>query len=110
MSNHSNHTAAGESHGSFKSYLNGFILSIVLTIVPFVLVMYPSLATPATALAVMLILGIAQILVQLICFLHMGSSEASWNNMAFIFTLLIVAILIGGTVWIMYNMTINMML
>ncbi|MDH2436378.1 cytochrome o ubiquinol oxidase subunit IV [Pokkaliibacter sp. MBI-7] len=111
MSDHHSHGSGGASHGSMKSYVSGFILSIILTLVPFALVMFPGLATPVTAVIVMVIMAIAQVLVQLVFFLHMdSSSEQSWNVMAFAFTILIAVILIGGSVWIMYNMHINMVL
>ncbi len=33
------HAAGGESHGSVKSYLIGFVLAVVLTVIPFWMVM-----------------------------------------------------------------------
>ncbi|MGP2730313.1 cytochrome o ubiquinol oxidase subunit IV, partial [Serratia marcescens] len=38
---HSSHETShgGASHGSVKSYLIGFILSIILTVIPFAMVM-----------------------------------------------------------------------
>ena len=38
MSSHE-HNAAGASHGNFKQYSVGFILSVILTIIPFGMVM-----------------------------------------------------------------------
>jgi cytochrome o ubiquinol oxidase operon protein cyoD len=38
MSGH-DHNAAGASHGNFKQYTVGFILSVILTIIPFGMVM-----------------------------------------------------------------------
>ena len=107
----SSHHSAGASHGSMKSYTSGFILSVILTIIPFTLVMMPSLVSTTTAILIMVFMGLAQILVQLVFFLHMDtSSEQSWNVTALVFTALIVAILIGGTVWIMYHLKMNMMM
>ncbi|EKE76763.1 cytochrome o ubiquinol oxidase subunit IV [Gallaecimonas xiamenensis] len=102
MSSHS-HNAAGASHGTFKSYLAGFILSIILTVIPFALVMEPSLASPVVVVSVLVIMAFAQVMVQLVYFLHMNtSSEQQWNNVALVFTVLIVGILIAGTAWIMW--------
>lgn len=104
MSGHS-HSASGASHGTFKSYLNGFILSIVLTVIPFALVMNPSWASTGTVVTVMVLMGLAQVLVQLVYFLHMNtSSEQQWNVTAFIFTLIIVLILVVGTAWIFWHL------
>ncbi|TWB23600.1 cytochrome o ubiquinol oxidase operon protein cyoD [Nitrospirillum amazonense] len=97
------------AHGSVKSYIVGFVLSVILTAIPFGLVM--SGALPAgTAIPVCFGLGIVQIIVHLVYFLHMNSSSArSWNMAAFLFTLLIVAILVVGSWWVMLHLNANMM-
>ncbi|WP_115718687.1 cytochrome o ubiquinol oxidase subunit IV [Gallaecimonas mangrovi] len=101
MSGHS-HTASGASHGSFKSYLTGFILSIILTVIPFALVMNSS-ASIAVTVIVMAVAGLAQVFIQLVFFLHMNrSSEQRWNVNAFVFAIIIVAILVAGTAWIFW--------
>ncbi|MBW7982082.1 cytochrome o ubiquinol oxidase subunit IV [Enterobacillus tribolii] len=99
----------GASHGSFKSYMIGFILSVILTVIPFWMVMDGS-ASHGTILATVVGLAVVQILVHLVYFLHMNtSSEERWNLVAFIFTILIIAIVVVGSLWIMYNLNINMM-
>ena len=40
---HNSHGHDEANHGSVKSYAIGFILSVILTIIPFGLVMYPTL-------------------------------------------------------------------
>lgn len=97
-------------HGSRRSYLIGFALSAVLTAIPFWLVMSGVLAsTQATAIAVIL-LAFVQIVVHTICFLHVNTrSEGGWTLLAFIFTVVIVAIVIAGSLWIMYHLNSNMM-
>ncbi|MED5525459.1 cytochrome o ubiquinol oxidase subunit IV [Gallaecimonas pentaromativorans] len=111
MSAHS-HTDAGASHGSFKSYFIGFILSIILTVIPFAMVM-SSAASTAVTVTVMVIAGLAQVLIQLVFFLHMNSSsEQRWNVNAFVFAVIIVAILVAGSAWIfwhLYGLTMPMM-
>ena len=102
---------AGASHGSARSYLVGFILSILLTVIPFALVMYPGLGlSAATVLNIIIGLALVQILVQLGFFLHMNTkSDEGWNMTAAIFTLLIIAILVVGSMWIMFHLNHNMM-
>lgn len=109
MSAGHHHSAAGESHGSVKSYVIGFVLSMVLTIIPFALVMKSGL--PNSTLALIVVgFALVQIVVQLVYFLHMnGSSEQRWNVMAFAFTLLVIAILVAGCIWIMINLRYFMM-
>lgn len=102
---------AGASHGSVRSYVLGFILSVVLTLVPFGLVMYPELGlSQGTVLAAILGMALLQILVQLGFFLHMNThSDEGWNMIAFVFTALIIVILVVGSLWIMTHLNHNMM-
>ena len=106
---HSHTTHAGEGHGSFGTYAVGFILSVVLTAAAFGLVLSGAVSSHAALLG---IAGLAfvQIVVHLVCFLHMNSSSAQrWNITAFAFTVLTAVILIIGSLWIMHNVGMNMM-
>lgn len=97
------------NHGTLKSYIIGFILSIALTIIPYVIVVNHSFSIDAIAISVVVI-GIIQLLVQLIFFLHLNTSKDGQSNLlSFVFTFIIIAILVVGSLWIMYNMNINMM-
>ncbi|HKS32902.1 MAG TPA: cytochrome o ubiquinol oxidase subunit IV [Enterobacteriaceae bacterium] len=105
----SHSTDHGASHGSVKTYLIGFILSVILTVIPFWMVMDGS-ASKAAILGTVLVMAVVQILVHLVCFLHMNtSSEERWNLTAFIFTVIIIAIVVVGSIWIMWNLNYNMM-
>ena len=101
---------AGHDHGSLRSYLIGFGLSVVLTAIPFWLVMTGALdSRQATALTIMAFAA-AQIVVHMIFFLHMSArSENGWTMMALIFTLVIVVIALSGSLWVMYHLNVNMM-
>lgn len=104
---HANH--GQNSHGSAGSYLFGFVLSVVLTAVPFILTMTHSLPT-AWLIPSIVGLGLVQIVVHLVYFLHMNTSSSQlWNNAAFVFTLVIVGILVVGSLWVMYHLNANMM-
>jgi cytochrome o ubiquinol oxidase operon protein cyoD len=106
---HADTSRSGESHGSAGSYLVGFVLSVVLTAAAFGLVIAGALPVGATMVGIAA-LALVQILVHLYFFLHLNaSSEQRWNVMAFAFTVVIVAIVIGGTLWVMYNANMNMM-
>lgn len=107
MSQHDHHN--NEVHGTTKHYVIGFVLSIILTIVPFGMVMTG--AKGAGVMAVIAITAVAQILIQLIYFLHMNSSpEQRWNVIAFTYTILTIAAILIGSVWIMNYLHSNMML
>ena len=97
------------NHGSFRSYMIGFVLSVILTAIPFALVMTGVLPTNATA---MIVMGAAavQIVVHMIYFLHMNSkSEGGWIMLALIFTIIVVVIALSGSLWVMYHLNTNMM-
>ena len=102
-------SSSGEGHGSVGSYATGFVLAVILTVASFGLVMSHAMSPSATGGAIAL-LAVVQIVVHLIYFLHMnGSSEQRWNVMAFTFTVLSVLVLVGGTMFIMHDTSINMM-
>jgi cytochrome o ubiquinol oxidase subunit IV len=106
---HGAHHGGGAGHGSVGSYITGFILSVVLTVIPFGLVMSGALPA-ATAVPICVILGVVQMVVHLIYFLHMNrSSSQSWNTAALVFTVIVVAILVIGSLWVMNNLNANMM-
>ncbi len=101
--------STGVSRGSLKSYLTGFVLSLILTTMPFALVMGGTLSSSAT-LAGIFSAGLAQILVHLHYFLHLDTSSAArWNVLAMMFTLLIMVLFVGGTLWIMSTLNYRMM-
>jgi len=99
----------GHNHGSFRSYMIGFVLSVILTAIPFGLVMTGVLPTQATALLVMAF-AVVQIVVHMVFFLHMNSkSEGGWTMLALIFTIIVVVIALSGSLWVMYHLNANMM-
>ncbi len=102
--------AHGHGHGSSRGYLIGFGLSALLTAVPFWLVMTGALGSvQATALWVVG-LAFVQIVVHTLFFLHVNTrAEGGWTLLALIFTVVIVAIVISGSLWIMYHLNANMM-
>ncbi len=101
--------SAGASRGTVRSYLTGFVLSLILTAIPFALVMGGGWSASAT-LGVIFIAGIVQILAHLHYFLHLDSSStAKWNIVALLFTIVIMALFVGGTIWILFNLYHRMM-
>jgi cytochrome o ubiquinol oxidase subunit IV len=99
-----------ESGSSLRSYILGFALSAILTAISFRLVMggIPVL-NQVTGLLVMVLAAI-QIVVHMVCFLHMDfRSDDGWTMMALIFTAVLVAITLIGSIWVMYHLNVNMM-
>lgn len=106
---HGHHAEDEGEHGSRQSYLIGFFLSVVLTAIPFWLVMANPLSNQATALVIMAF-AVVQIVVHMIFFLHMNRrAEGGWSLMALLFTIVIVGIALSGSLWVMYHMNANMM-
>jgi len=62
-----------------------------------------------TVLAAILVFAVVQVFVHVVYFLHMDrSAEQRWNVLAFAFTVMILAIVVAGSIWIMHNATSNM--
>ena len=88
----------------------GFVLSVVLTAIPFWLVMGNVLNDTLRTSIVIMALAAVQIVVHMIYFLHMNTkSEGGWTFLALLFTLTLVVITLVGSIWVMYHMDQNMM-
>jgi len=104
------HGGHAPAHGSRKTYLIGFGLSAVLTAIPFWLVMTGALGSAQATAFTIMGFALVQVIVHMICFLHLNPrSEGGWTMMALIFTLVMVAIGLIGSLWVMYHMNANMM-
>ncbi|BDT59318.1 MAG: cytochrome o ubiquinol oxidase subunit IV [Janthinobacterium lividum] len=105
---HDGHTSF-VTHYSMKDYAIGFLLSLVLTAIPFWLVMGNVLPSETTKYVIMGFAAV-QFVVQMIYFLHMNSkSEGGWNMMALILTVVLLVIVLAGSIWVMSHMNANMM-
>jgi cytochrome o ubiquinol oxidase operon protein cyoD len=97
-------------HGSLKDYAIGFVLSVILTAIPFWLVMAKVFDKSSTTAAVILGFAAVQVVVHMVYFLHMnGKAEGGWSLLATMFTLVLLVIVLAGSIWVMYHMNINMM-
>jgi cytochrome o ubiquinol oxidase operon protein cyoD len=112
---HSGHAADddhGMAHGeiTLSGYLTGFFLSVVLTAIPFWLVMTGVLGDKQVTALVIMAFAAVQMVVHMIYFLHMNtSSEGGWTMMALIFTVVMVVIAMTGSLWVMHHLNVNMM-
>ena len=78
----------------------GFLLAVVLTLIPFGLVMTDAFEDTATTALIVMSLGVVQIIVHMVCFLQLNRrTEGSWTLPALIVTVLLVAILLAGALW-----------
>ena len=100
----------GHGQGTFRSYMTGFALSVVLTIIPFTIVMGDLLDNRIFAIAIVFVLGAIQMVVHIYYFLHMNSrAEEGWMAMAMTFTILLFVIVLSGSIWVMFHLDQNMM-
>jgi cytochrome o ubiquinol oxidase subunit IV len=107
---HGHEGGAQIPHASMRDYLIGFGLSVVLTAIPFWLVMSGVLPSKAATGFVIMGFAAAQIVVHMIYFLHMNSkSDDGWTMVALVFTLILLVITLTGSLWVMHHLNVNMM-
>ena len=96
-------------HGTWKSYILGFVLSILLTLATYFTVvkqLFPRDVVIMTIVALALI----QAVVQLILFLHLADEPKPHSKLfMFLLMILILVIVVAGTLWIMYDLNDRMM-
>jgi cytochrome o ubiquinol oxidase operon protein cyoD len=107
---HGHDEHASGFHASMKDYVIGFILSVILTAIPFWLVMSGALHSASATGLVIMGFAAVQIVVHMVYFLHMSPKvEGGQNLLALIFTLVLVGIVLSGSLWVMYHLNHNMM-
>jgi cytochrome o ubiquinol oxidase subunit IV len=101
-----------KNHGwnvSFKPVILGFLLSVILA---FAMYRVSDKSHLTGDLLVFSLFGLAifQALIQLVLFMQVGlESRPHWVSISLIFTILVILIVIGGSIWIMNNLNYNMM-
>jgi cytochrome o ubiquinol oxidase operon protein cyoD len=93
---------------TLKTYVTGFVASLVLTLGAYFAVVY-SLLSGNALIVLVLVLAVVQLLVQLVFFLHLLEGEdRRWNMVVLASTLTIVLILVVGSIWIMNHLNYSM--
>jgi cytochrome o ubiquinol oxidase subunit IV len=102
--------AAGYSvREGIETYIIGFALAILLTVASFYVAQSNLIWEPGIP-AALVALAVAQIGVHLAFFLHITTAPDNTNNvLALAFGVLIVALIIGGSIWIMDHLNRNML-
>lgn len=89
-------------------YAIGYILSLILTLTAYNLVVFRSAST--WLVAGLLVMAVAQMIVQLVFFLHLGDeAKPRYKVISFLFMSGILVIIVVGSIWIMNNLDYNMM-
>ncbi len=108
MHNHTPTTSLAPARQSlYRAYIVGFVLSLLTTIMAYFFVVSHIWPMQVTIYLVMTI-AVLQLVVQMVFFLHIGNGSR-WKLVTFIFTLLVVGILVVGTIWVMNHLNYNMM-
>lgn len=96
-------------HATMRDYVIGFLLSVILTAIPFWLVMTMPLSAGVTG-AIIMAFAVVQIVVHMIFFLHMTpKAEGGWSLTSLLFTVIVVVIMLAGSLWVMHHLNANMM-
>ncbi len=95
-------------HGSYGSYISGFVLSLLFTLIPYYLVVHKTF-TGGFLIGIILLFAFSQLLIQVLFFLHLGRERGPRFNTVFLMsTIGAVTVVVAGSVWIMYHLQSNM--
>lgn len=96
-----------EERRDFRSYVWGVGLALLLTLVPFAMVHW-AVIPRLPLLAVIGGLALLQMLVHFRFFLHIGFKHRREDLQLILFSALLLAIMVGGTIWIMASLAMRM--
>ncbi|SET30522.1 cytochrome o ubiquinol oxidase subunit IV [Thorsellia anophelis] len=109
MSGHESHAA--HYHGTMKSYVIGFVLAVILTAIPFYVVMNMPNMVSSTKITIVAVCAAIQMVVHIMYFLHINTSkEQRWNFISMIYTIIVIGIIVVGSIWVLFGQHENMML
>lgn len=93
---------------NFKPSIIAFLVSAALILVVYFITTKTYLSN-IDLVIVVLGLGIVQAAIQLIFFFHLGlESKPRWGLMTFFFMVMVIILIIGGSMWIMSNISYNL--
>jgi cytochrome o ubiquinol oxidase subunit IV len=93
-----------ESKLKLSRYIAGFVLSVMFTLAAYLLVTHHA-ADRNALVGLVIAFALAQFFTQLMLFLHLGEeTNPRWKLVVFVFMTGVVAILIGGSLWIMTSL------
>lgn len=99
-----------EWHGSMNAYLMGLILSVLLTAAAFLLVWVKISINRQVLIFTLIGLAAAQATAQVLFFLHVGEeAKPRWETVVFLFTILVLLIIVVGSLWIMADLNNRLM-
>ncbi len=107
-SKHTHQIKNHDEHGTIGSYVTGYVLSLIFTAIPYYMVVN-QVITGTALLAVILAIGVLQMIIQIVFFLHLGRGpKPLYNIVFFISTIGIILLVVVGSLWIMHHLNKNM--
>lgn len=96
------------SHGTERSYIVGFALSLLFTIIPYTMVVN-KMVSGNGLLALILGIAVLQMIIQIVFFLHLGRErKPRWQLYFLIGTVVGILTVVGGSIFIMQHLRHNM--
>ena len=93
-----------EERREFRSYVWGFSLALMMTVLPFAMVQW-NLDIPRVPLLVVIgAFALLQMLVHFRFFLHIGFRQKREDLQLLLFSALLLTIVVAGTIWIMASL------
>lgn len=97
------------SHLDLKSYVVGFCLSLLLTLVPYFMVANGLASRPVLVVSVV-VAAVLQLVVQLGFFLHLSFKPTERDGLlGFLSTAIIIFVIVFGSLWVMHDLNYFMM-
>lgn len=108
-SNMSADSLAQMASKKMKAYTIGFVSLVILTLVGYFAATSSSISSHQL-FTIVSIVATLQLLAIVIFFFrsNVSDEDAAWNWISFVFTMLIVAVIVAGSLWIMYSLNYNM--
>ena len=96
-------------HVTLKGYVTGFLLSLLLTVVPWILVEH-GMASRTVLVVGVVAAAVLQLVVQLGFFLHLSFKPSSRDGLlTFASTGIIIFVIVFGSLWVMHDLNYFMM-
>lgn len=90
-------------------YLIGLGSALLLSVLTYVVVVEKWFESSTLTMAVVLLLAVVQLVIQLVCFLHIGADKRSRDRtVTIVFTLVMMLVIVVGSLWVMHNLDYRM--
>lgn len=100
---------SNEHSKELRNYFKGYIIALIMTLAAFGVGISEHISRQ-TALIIIGVLGVSQLLVHIHYFLHVDFSERKREDLNLIlFSALLLSIMVAGTIWLLVNLYNRMM-